>query len=244
MLKILMTAFLSFTIVNGNANSGDDPYSISPTNGGLGQTDTTLGSGGTDGSPYSPIAIPTGQFEVSSWREGLIGRHQMSSIDSYEYVGLTPIRIFTNWYDGDLIEEFSYSREVETITSNSVSTSISLGFEWSRAISGKANIAGLEVGEETGPTVILTIGKTTTYTYTQSEKITVNVKIKHEYTEGRLFAVCSAAHVYKLKCQKWQYDNYWWGDYEVSNSRSAYETYIAMEPRTTIVYKTGEVYGK
>ncbi len=239
MLEVLMTAFLSFTIVNGNGNLGNDPYSLSTT--GLGQIDTVLGGGGTGGSSYSPTTIPTGEFEISSWREGFIGRHQMSSIDSYEYVGLTSIRILSDWYNGNVFQSFSFTKEVETITSSSISTSISLGFEWSTAISQKVNIEGLEVGEESGPTVKLTIGKTTTYTYTQSEKISVNAEIKQEYAEGKIFAVCSAAYVYKLKCQKWQYDDYWWGDYEVSNSRSEYETYIAMNPVITIVYDNGEI---
>lgn len=166
MLSIIMTAFLSFTIVNGSDAIGDDPYVTSTAS--LGQTDTILGGDGTGSSSYSPTTIPTGQFEVSSWREGLIGRHQMSSIDSYEYVGLTSIKLLTDWYNGNVIEDCSFAREVETITTSSISTSISLGFEWSVAISQKVNIDGLEVGEEMGPAVKFTIGKTTTYTYTQS----------------------------------------------------------------------------
>lgn len=239
-----MTAFLSFTIVNGSNAIGDDPYAASTAS--LGQTDTILGGDGTgtgssDDSYYSSLTIPTGEFEVSSWREGVIERHQMSSIDSYEYLGLTSIYLLTDWYNGNVFEDFSFTRETETIREHSISTSISLGFEWSAAISLKVGIDGLEAGVETGPTVKLSIGSTTTYTYTQTEKVTVNVKVKQEYIDGKTFAVCSAAYVYKVKCQRWQYDNYWWGNYEVSNSRSDYYTYIAMKPTITLVYRNGEV---
>lgn len=36
---------------------------------------------------YNPsVNIQTGTFEVEWWREGLIGRHQMLNIKSYEYL--------------------------------------------------------------------------------------------------------------------------------------------------------------
>ncbi len=56
MLSIIMTAFLSFTIVNGSDAIGDDPYVTSTAS--LGQTDTILGGNGTGSSSYSPTTIP------------------------------------------------------------------------------------------------------------------------------------------------------------------------------------------
>lgn len=38
---------------------------------------------------------------------------------------------------------------------------------------------------------------------------------------------------------KWQYDNSWWGNYEVDGSRSAYYTHITLKPFITLGFEDG-----
>ena len=40
-----------------------------------------------------------------------------------------------------------------------------------------------------------------------------------------------------------KYDNYWWGNYEVDGSRSAYYTYIALKPFITVGFEDGSFVG-
>ncbi len=240
MLTVLMTAFLSFSIINGTDALSDDPYAASVA------SDITSGQistyGSNDAGTTTSVNIPTGDFEINWWYEGLVGRHQMSTINSNKHLGIVCIKELTSYYSGNVAEDFTYSESITTVETNSISTSVKFGFEWAKAISTKINIAGVEAGEESGPTFEFDIENTTTYTYSKSTTQTVSFKVKQSLIEGKKFAVCVAADVYQIECSKWQYDNYWWGNYEVSGSRSTYYTYLALNPFVTIAYQdSGEV---
>ena len=86
MLSVLMTAFLSFSSVSGNViTEKSEPQP---------QNQISCCSA-QDGYILKPT-ISYGKYDIGWWREGLIGRHQMISIDSSEYIGDLMLEPLTN----------------------------------------------------------------------------------------------------------------------------------------------------
>lgn len=66
-------------------------------------------------------------------------------------------------------------------------------------------------------------------------------KFKEVIKDELPFALCEASYTYKLYCQTWMWDDYWWGDYEVSGSRESFVVYLTINPFVTICYSDGSV---
>ena len=50
-----------------------------------------------------------------------------------------------------------------------------------------------------------------------------------------------AAYTYKISCEHWQLDDWWWGSYEVDGSRSSFTTYYTVDPFITIGFEDGSI---
>ncbi len=44
------------------------------------------------------------------------------------------------------------------------------------------------------------------------------------------------ADVFKVTYETWKYDDWWWGDLEVDNSRKKQTAYLTYAPMITILY--------
>ncbi len=80
-------------------------------------------------------------------------------------------------------------------------------------------------------------------TYTISNKLSYKVEydVKSDVINGQKFYLAEAAYVYKINCQKWQYDNYWWNNYEVSGFRKSFTSYISLDAYVTVALENGTI---
>ena len=62
-----------------------------------------------------------------------------------------------------------------------------------------------------------------------------------ELVKGKKFFLCMAAYTYKISCEQWQIDDWWWGNYEVDGSRSSFTTYYTVDPFITIGFEDGSI---
>lgn len=248
MLSVLMTAFLSFSIINGTQVS-NDPYATSETsvfnqpsiygpNGGSG--DSSSGSGSSFYNELPNPNVTLGEFEVTWWRNGLVGRHQMASIDSYQYVDFLPIKRLTKFYNETVIDDFVFKDKVSSITENTISTTIEVSASYAEKIAGKISVDGFGIEVDKSSKNTITIKETETYSYSVEETYEVDTTIKKEVVEGKKFAICLAAFVFEVTCSQWQYDDYWWGKQEVSGSRSNFTTYLVLCPTITVLFSNGD----
>ncbi len=238
MLSVIMTAFLSFSIISGTCTS-NDPYGTSEASE---LHDVSIyGPNGESSSSEKPSPnVELGEFEVSWWRNGFIGRHQMVSLDSYAYVDYLPIEILTYYYEGSITDDFEFSQTVTSITSNTISTSVEVSSTFAEKIGAKISVDGIGIELGASSSKEITLNQTVTYSFSKEVSYTVTAKISKDVVGGKKFAMCLCCYVYKVSCTMWQYDNYAWGNYEVSGSRSSFDTYLLLTPTVSVIFSNGE----
>lgn len=227
-----MVAFLSFCSVSGDVNQIKSDSSSS--NGGISLTQQTS---------YQPnVNIQYGTYDVGWWYEGFVGRHQMVSIDSSEYLGVVQIKKLSKTYNPSILTNFTFEDTVSTVTETTISTTISTSSTITSTLGVKMGMSGVSVSNEYTISQTYMIEDTYTYSYSAAESLTVKYEVDKNKIGSNHFYLAYAAYVYKVKCQKWQYDNWWWGDCEVSDSRSTFYTYITIEPFVTIALTNGTIF--
>lgn len=220
MLKFLETCFLSFIILG-------TPYG-------------TLNPDTYADFQFNSDEINYEEIEADMTHVGIgIGRHTMVQIKSCNFLKEDSVDVLTSWYNGEALENFTFEETVTTFSSTVVSTTEKFSTEITVALTAQVGIPGFSVGTEASVSVGQTIENTTTYTVSQKETFTIRYSAKPEYVEGREFALGAAGDIYKLTWEMWQWDDYWWGDYEVSGSRKECTAYIVADPYVTIVYRDG-----
>lgn len=228
MLSVLMTAFLSFSSVSGATVTKELESE---------QQDKIVRLSSETAVPQPKISY--GEYDADWWRNGLIGRHQMVSIDSSEYIGEIVVQKLSATYDPVPFESFKFEQKVNTVTTSSVSTSEKFSSTVTSTLAVEMGMSDVKVSDKYTISNSYTIENTLTYSYAESKEITISFEAKPEYVSEKRFFLGMFAYVYKVKCQKWQYDDYWWGKVEVSGSRSDFNSYIILDPYITIGYADG-----
>lgn len=215
MLSVLFTALLSFSLVGSSFNA-------------ITQSD------------YQPeLNVSIGSFEVEWWREGFIGRHQMASYISIEYLGPIEVKKLSKTYDAAGLANFHFTESVKTFEENTISLTISATSKFISTLGVKAGLDNIQISGDYSLEQIYSIEGTKTYTIANELVYTVEYDVNPDAVSNRKFCLAEAAYVYKIKSEKWQYDNYWWGNYEVENSRSSFVTYVTLDPYVTIAFEDG-----
>lgn len=228
MLSILMAAFLSFSSVSGslitkNQELENNSYPIS-----------TISN---EDVPQPKVQL--GKYDVGWCRNNLIGRHQMISLDSVKYLGEEVIDRLSETYNSNALTNFHFTKSFSTVETSTISTSVQLSSQATTTIGVKAGMDDVSVSEGETISEAYKIENVTTFSYSQKKEQTVSYDVSPETVKGKHFYLAAVAYVYKIKCQKWQYDDYWWGDYEVTDSRSTFSTYITLNPFITIAFDDG-----
>lgn len=227
MLSVLMTAFLSFSSVSGPILAEkSEPQ----------QQNEISCLSALDGYIPKPT-ISFGEYDTGWWRAGLIGRHQMISIDSSDYIGELVLQHLTNTYNANALENFHFDECIETIETSTISTSIELSSSITTTLGVKMGMDDVEICTDAKIYKSYKIQNTQTYSYSQKKTSKISFDVKPDVIKGKRFYLAMVAYVYKVTCQKWQYDNYWWGNYEVEGSRSSYFTYITLKPFVTVGFE-------
>ena len=188
----------------------------------------------------TPVSFELGEVDAYTERVGLIGRHTMISFDSYTYIGYDVVQTLTNYYSAAALSSFHMTSQYETIVETSVSTSASYSYKLLNSVhimAGLTKIASAE--QETEVSQVYEINSTNTYTTSTKESGSLDYYVDDDVVDGKIFALGVAAEIYKIECQTWKYDDYWWGDYEVSGSRESFTAYLTFNPFVTIVYRDG-----
>lgn len=219
MLNFLTSVFLSITIT---ATSGSVNFTtqVEP----------------RSASEYDISAINRDTIDMGYYTVGFIGRHKMMQITDVDTAGsIEPVQKLTNYYDASTLTNFKFKENVTISNTYSVSTVEELSQEISLNlnIALNINIASLETG--VGLKNIYTIRESTTYTYSTETTYTIEYEPVPEVIAGKIFALCLAAEVHEITFETWEYDDYWWGDYEVSGSRKTHIAYLVIDPYVTIM---------
>ena len=215
MVSVILTAFLSFNLINSTVNE------VTSTN-------------------YKPeINVQLGSFEVNWWCEGIIGRHQMVSYDSVDYLGPISIKKLSNTYSTSALKNFHFEETIQTTNENSISLTISESSKFTSTLGVKAGLNDIQISDDYSINKYFYIEGVSTYTITNEIAYEVEYDVDQKLVLGKKFYLAEAAYVYKINCQKWQYDNYWWGNYEVDNSRSSFVSYVSLSPFITIALEDG-----
>ena len=187
-----------------------------------------------DYTEYDISNVSYQEKEVEWHREGLIGRHRLVKIDSLSNKGVKPIQRLTEFLDGGALTDFSFTRSVTMVKTASVSTETSFSSEIMTGLEVVAGIPNAEISKNKSSTLAFKIDTISTYTVSEEETFTVKFSVDENKVKDKIFALCSAANVYEVSWETWQYDDYWWGDYEVSGSRKSYTAYINYTPYVTV----------
>lgn len=228
MLNVLLTAFLAFSASSGELNFVN---SLSSSNDG----DISFAT-----SYYQPsINIQYGSYDVDWWYEGFVGRHQMISLESSEYLGMLTLKQLTEFFNPNMFSTLTFTRTIKTISTSTVSTTESFSSKTTSSIGVKVGLDNVSASSEYKITQSYTIENTVTYSYSQEEELSVSFNVDKEAVGNRNFCLGSVGYVYKVKCQAWQYDNWWWGDYEVDGSRFTFYSYVTLNPTLTLCFEDG-----
>lgn len=223
MLSILMSALLSFNLINQNINAKS-----------INNTYEEIKYVSNYNTPT--VNITFGEFETDWWRQGLVGRHQLVSIDSYSYLGRIVVDRLSNIYCSNSLSNFHFTESFSTIKNSTVSTSISLNSKITSSLGVKMNMPYVEVSDKYTISTAYSIENSYTYSYSEKTEYSVSYDVADEKVNGKDFYLASVAYVYKVDCQMWQYDNYWYGNTEVKNSRVNFSSYITLDPTITIAF--------
>lgn len=224
MLNIILSAFLSFNIISTKLSN---PFPL-------------ISNATSLTSNHIPQAnISYGEYETNWWREGVIGRHQMISIDSSEYIGRQIISKLTDTYSSKALINFKFTESISTIITDTISTSEKLTSQITSTIGVKASLPYVEVSDKYTISNSYVIENTATYSYSKKVEYSISYEVNQSLINGRDFYLANSAYIYKIKCQKWQYDNYWWGNYEVKGSRSTFYSYLTLSPVITVGFIDG-----
>lgn len=194
-----------------------------------------------DGGGGASINVTLGEFEYSSWRNGFITRHEMINLKSCEHLGIIPVKSITDFYNPNFLNGLVISESYSIITANAISTTTEFSYDFTSSIGMKIDVPGIEVNSEFKLTQGYTIESSVTYSYSTQKTITVSMDIDLSKAEGKEFCIGYAASTYKIECETWQYDDYWWGNYEVSGSRKSFSTYCTINPFITMIFRDGSV---
>ena len=215
MFTVLFTALLSFNLLSTNLKV-------------------------TKLSSYIPeINVETGTFEVDWWREGVIGRHQMVSFDSIDYLGAIEVKKLSRTYDSSVLDNFHFTESVEILEEDTISLTISETSKFISTLGVKAGLNNIEISDKYTLEQMFKIEGSNTYTISNKLSYKVEYDVKSDVINGQKFYLAEAAYVYKINCQKWQYDNYWWNNYEVSGSRKSFTSYLSLDAYVTVALEDG-----
>lgn len=191
---------------------------------------------------YNPsVNIQIGTFEVEWWREGLIGRHQMLNIKSYEYLDSICIKKLTETYNGNALNNFHFKSTFSCMSETTISTTIKVTKSIAKSIGAKVGIDNLEISADATMKKSYSIENTISYSYAEEKSFEVEYDVIPELVKGKKFFLCMAAYTYKISCEQWQIDDWWWGSYEVDGSRSSFTTYYTVDPFITIGFEDGSI---
>ena len=224
MVSVMLSCFLSFAVVGGQyVDVSVQPYAV-----------------------YNPAeSINYEVMEHSSYMlPSFATRHTLLQIAEGSLVdkGVIPVYYLTQFMDGNSIE-VSYTEQMTTTTEISFSTSKQQSFSFMSAFSSKVGIDIATLSSTNQVTQTYSIENVTTYTASETSSRTVTYSIKPEVVENEIFAIAQVARVYTVQCDIWQVDDYWWGDYEVTDSRSTFTGYIVVNPYVAVVNQEGEILG-
>lgn len=214
MISILLSSFLSFSVLTGpslRTNSADALHASQPT-----------------------VNVQTGEYEVGWWMVGLHGRHQKVKIGEPQYLGILEIAQLSDNFDGNLLTDLHFEQTISTIEENSVSTTISASSSVISTIAVKAGLSQFSVSGDYAVQQSFKIEQTATYTISSETEYSVSYNIESEKVKGKIFHLASAAFTYKIECEMWEWDDYWWGAYEVYGSRKSFVTYLTLYPYLTL----------
>lgn len=220
MLQALMTAFLSFAVIAS-------PYgAVMPMQA---------------NSSYNIENVSYEEVEVDMYWRWFIGTHVMVQIEKVEPMGYQCIDKLSRNYSGSGLENFTFREKFTTVTSTTISTTKSFSSKISTGLQVAAKIPNAQITGDAKIEQVYTISNTSTYTATESTEFEVEFSVKQEVVNGKIFALCMAADVYKVTWDTWEWEDTWWGDYELEGTRQTNIAYITVDPFVTIVFSDGSV---
>ena len=219
MLNVLMNGFVSFVVLFSSVSS------VMPM---------------VDVPKYNPMtSINYNEKEVSWYKNGVIGRHQMIKINSCVYDGQKCVQLLSDMYDGNALDNFVFEEEFTTVTSSTVSMKEAHSSEISTGLQVQAGIPEAELRGNAVDSKVFTIENTITHTVSQTSRKIVRFEAKKEAIQGKVFALGIVADVYKLNWKTWEWDDYWLGAQIVPGSTWIHNDYVVCNPIVTIVYMEG-----
>lgn len=137
MLTVLLTAFLAFSSSSGEfrfansiADSDEDGISLAT-------------------SYYKPsLNVQYGTYDIDWWYEGFVGRHQMLSIDSSEYLGVLLLKNVTEYFNPNMFSTLTFTKTVKAITTSTASTTISLTSKMTSSIGVKVGLENVSISKD------------------------------------------------------------------------------------------------
>lgn len=239
MLSVIMTAFLSFSIINGSGAT-IDPYATSEASE-IHDMSIYGPNGNGDASKVPGISVTTGEYDAGWWRNGLVGRHQMVSIGTPTYAGFKEIKQLSKWIYTTAFTDYVYKESCTYIVENSISATLEVSSSVATKIGAEIKVDGIGLEVGTSVTTSYKVSETTTYTYSEQTTSTLELTVDKNVVYGKNFAICEAAHIYEIPCKQWQYDDYWWGKSKVDGSESSFTAYVFAQPGITVVLGDGTV---
>lgn len=216
MIYLLLTAFMSFSVVNG-------------------QSSMTMINSTSELSESQPVAnVQTGEHEVEWWWEGFITRHRTIRIGEPEYLGTIEIDQISDNFDARTLKNLHFEHTVSLTEEDSVSTTISASSKTISTIAVKAGLSNFSISGDYSVERAFKIEQTHTYTISTQTETTVSYDANYDLVQGKIFHLAIAAFTYKMECEMWEWRSYWWGNYYVDDSRKSFVTYLTLTPYITL----------
>lgn len=223
MLRFLASLFLSFTVVSSSGATvllADPAFSVN---------DDYLNN------------VPKLNVNYNAIETGLehnygIGRHKMLKINSVDYMGVTFLDQLTYWLNPNDCKDVIIERNITTITETTISFTETVSSEvaYSVGINLGWDIVSMDFTKTMSKSY--EIEKQETYSYTVIQEFKLGFVINYDTVANRTFALGLVGHTYKITYETWSWDDFWWGDYEVSGSRRIETAYLSIDPCITLIY--------
>lgn len=226
MLSVLMSAFLCFSTTVGNINA-------------ISEAKSNLGINVVTSDVVPSANITYGSYESDWFYHNFVGRHNWVSIDSSYYMGRIVVQQLSPIYNPNALEDFHFTESISTTETSTISTTTKLSSSITSSIGVKAGLDNVVLSGNYKINNSYVIENTQTYSYSEQTTRTVTYNVIKDKVKNHDFYLGSVAYVYKIKCQTWQIDDFWWGSYEVSGSRTTFYTYLTLNPTITIAFADG-----
>lgn len=218
MIKVVLSCFLSFSIP------------------GVTVLDASIMSLAYDN--YDPINNISFEAKDAGYEQvGFIGQHTMVQVKDIEALGYEVVDILSMPVITTGVTNFHYSYSTKLITTNTVSLTSTVSELVETGLNSILSGCGVSISVGSSVKQSYIIEETETYTTSTEREVLVKFDVREEFqTPGHSLGLCVVADVFKVTYETWKYDDWWWGDLEVDNSRKKQTAYLTYAPMITILY--------